>query len=78
MAGMLAVFAQFERDILSERVKAGMQHVKAKGKKLGRPITSGKQKERIKALFEEGLNKSEISRKLSIPRTTIIRLLKEK
>ncbi len=34
--GMLAVFAQFERDILVERTKAGMARAKAAGKHLGR------------------------------------------
>jgi DNA invertase Pin-like site-specific DNA recombinase len=35
--GMLAVFAQFERDILVERTKAGMARAKANGKHVGRP-----------------------------------------
>ena len=40
MAGMLAVFAEFERDILRERVKAGIAHSRAKGVKNGRPATA--------------------------------------
>jgi putative DNA-invertase from lambdoid prophage Rac len=32
MAGMLGIFAEFERDVLRERVKAGMEHARAKGK----------------------------------------------
>ena len=39
MAGLLAVFAEFERDILRERVRAGLAHARQNGKKLGRPIT---------------------------------------
>jgi hypothetical protein len=35
--GMLAVFAQFERDILVERTKAGMARAKAAGVHVGRP-----------------------------------------
>src|ERR1035441_410604 len=40
MAALLAVFAEFEREILRERVRAGLAHARQNGKKLGRPITS--------------------------------------
>jgi DNA invertase Pin-like site-specific DNA recombinase len=36
MATMLAGIAQFERDLLSERVKSGLAAARARGKKLGR------------------------------------------
>ena len=42
MAGLLAVFAEFEREILRERVRAGIAEARQKGKKLGRPVTVGK------------------------------------
>ena len=38
MFQMCGVFAEFERGILSERVKAGLNRAKADGKTLGRPI----------------------------------------
>ena len=38
MFQMCGVFAEFERGILSERVKAGLNRARADGKKLGRPI----------------------------------------
>jgi DNA invertase Pin-like site-specific DNA recombinase len=37
MAGLLAVFAEFEREILRERVCAGLAHARLNGKRLGRP-----------------------------------------
>ena len=37
MAGLLAVFAEFEREILRERVRAGLAHARQNGKRLGRP-----------------------------------------
>jgi hypothetical protein len=40
MAALLAVFAAFEREILQERVRAGLAHARQNGKKLGRPITA--------------------------------------
>jgi putative DNA-invertase from lambdoid prophage Rac len=41
MTALLAVFAEFEREILRERVRAGLAHARQNGKKLGRPITAG-------------------------------------
>jgi len=38
LAGMLAVFAEFERDILRDRVKAGIDQARKDGKPHGRPI----------------------------------------
>lgn len=35
--GMLAVMAEFERDLIRERTIAGLERAKAQGKKLGRP-----------------------------------------
>lgn len=37
MLMMWGVFAEMERDIISQRVKSGMQNARAKGKKIGRP-----------------------------------------
>lgn len=75
LAGMLSVFAKFERDILRERVRAGIAHARSKGQRHGRPATARKHKTKIQALFEKGLNKSEIARQLSISRTSVRRLL---
>jgi DNA invertase Pin-like site-specific DNA recombinase len=78
MAGMLAVFAEFERDILRERVKAGIAHAREQGKAHGRPATASLKNEEIKKLKEKGLNNSEIARKLKIGRTSVIRGLEAK
>ena len=39
MLMMWGVFAEMERDIISQRVKSGMENARAKGKKIGRPHT---------------------------------------
>ena len=41
IAGLLAVFAEFEREILRERVRAGLAHARESGIRLGRPPTAG-------------------------------------
>ena len=40
MAGLLAVFAAFEREILGERTRAGLAHARQNGQRLGRPATA--------------------------------------
>src|SRR6266852_6098215 len=75
LAGMLAVFAEFERDILRERVKAGIAQARREGRPHGRPPTVARYSSRIRALAKKGLNKSAISRRLRISRTSVRRFL---
>jgi putative DNA-invertase from lambdoid prophage Rac len=75
MAGLLAVFAEFERDILRERVRAGLAHARQNGKKLGRPITAGLHADKVRKLHRAGITKAEIARRLQIGRTSVRRIL---
>jgi DNA invertase Pin-like site-specific DNA recombinase len=55
MFQMLGVFAEFERSIIQERVRAGLQRARREGKRLGRPPMAPELKERIqKALKAPG------------------------
>jgi putative DNA-invertase from lambdoid prophage Rac len=74
MAGMLGIFAEFERDVLRERVKAGMEHARAKGKVLGRPTTARNKADEIHQLLAEGLSKKEIANRLGVGRASIYRV----
>jgi putative DNA-invertase from lambdoid prophage Rac len=78
MAGLLAVFSEFEREILRERVKAGLARARERGRRLGRPLSAGKKLPQVRALYSRGLTKSEIARRLGIGRTSVRRLLKQK
>ena len=75
MAGLLAIFAEFEREILRERVKAGIAHARSQGKNHGRPATARKLAAQVKVLSSQGLNKSAIARQLCISRTSVRRVL---
>jgi len=75
LAGMLAVFAEFERDILRERVKEGIAQAREEGRPHGRPATASKHATEVERLFKKGLSKSEIARRLQIGRTSVIRIL---
>ena len=77
MAGMLAVFAEFEREILSERVRAGLAEARQNGQRLGRPATAARKAAEVRKLFRQGISKSEIARRLAIGRTSVRRILAE-
>ena len=78
MAALLAVFAEFEREILRERVRAGLTHARQNGQRLGRPITAALHADQVRKLYRAGNSKSEIARQLQIGRTSVRRMLKER
>jgi putative DNA-invertase from lambdoid prophage Rac len=78
MAGLLSVFAEFEHEILRERIRAGIAEARLKGKHLGRPVTVGKQASQIRKLYRGGVSKAEIARRLDIGRTSVRRILSPK
>ena len=75
MAALLAVFAEFEREILRERLRAGLAHARRNGKKLSRPATAVRHASEIRKLHRTGVSKSEIARRLEIGRTSVRRIL---
>lgn len=72
---MLALFAEFEREVLRERVRAGLAHARQNGEQLGRPLTAGLEADRVPKLYRSGLSKSAIARQLRIGRTSVRRIL---
>ena len=78
MAGLLAVFAEFEREILRERVRAGLAQARQNGKRLGRPPSASHQATQVRELYRDGLSKSEVARRLNIGRTSVRRILSPK
>ena len=75
MAGLLAVFAEFEREILRERVRASLADAKRNGQRLGRPMTAGLHADKVRKLHRAGVSKAEIARRLRIGRTSVRRIL---
>ena len=75
MAGLLAVFAEFEREILRERVRAGLAHARQNGQRLGRPVTAALHADQIRKFHRAGISKAEIARRLQIGRTSVRRIL---
>jgi DNA invertase Pin-like site-specific DNA recombinase len=75
LAGMLAVFAEFERDILRDRVKAGIAQARKEGRPHGRPRTIARHEAEVKRLFQEGVSKREIAKRTGISRASVRHLL---
>jgi putative DNA-invertase from lambdoid prophage Rac len=75
MAGLLAIFAEFEREILRERTRAGLAHARQNGKRLGRPATAALHAAEIRKLHRAGVSKSEIARRVQTGRTSVRRIL---
>ena len=56
MFGMLSVFADFERSLITARVKSGLQRVRSSGVRLGRPPTDPAKIEKAKVLLAAGIS----------------------
>jgi DNA invertase Pin-like site-specific DNA recombinase len=78
MFQMLGVFAEFERSMIRERVKAGMARARISGTKtgnaIGRPTVVGNAKDKARDLLRAGHSEREVSRLLGIGKGTIHRL----
>lgn len=77
MFGMLAVFAEFERDIIQQRTKAGLDAARKRGRLGGRPAIDADTKRRIVKLYESGESAADIAKEYSIGRSTVYKVLKE-
>ena len=77
--GILAVFAEFERDIIRERTKAGLESARARGRKGGRPKTDKRKIEKALKIYDsQTMSVSEIENMTGVSRATLYRVLKER
>jgi DNA invertase Pin-like site-specific DNA recombinase len=75
MFGVIAAMAEFERDLISERTKAGVAFARSKGKTLGRPVTVTSTKADIARLRTQGHSLRAIGRSLGISEGSVRRLV---
>ena len=80
MIALFGLFAEVERDLISERTKEGLAAAKAKGKRLGRPKGAlgtsrldGKQQD-IRALLGKDVSKASIAKILDVSRSALYHL----
>jgi DNA invertase Pin-like site-specific DNA recombinase len=82
MFGMLGIFAQFERAVIQERVKAGLARAKSEGKQLGRRAGSrGKKVIKLEAkargLLAQGIGIGKVAREVGLGVGTVHRIKRE-
>ena len=80
---LFSLFAELERDLISERTKEGLQVARAKGRLLGRPKGPGKTKldgkeNEIKGYLDKGLNITNIARLIGVSRSTLAYFVKSR
>lgn len=73
---MMGVFAEFEREIIRERVNAGLDRARAEGKTLGRPSLPEDTKAEVHAAKEEGLSVRKIAAQVGISVGAVHKILK--
>jgi DNA invertase Pin-like site-specific DNA recombinase len=75
MFQMMGVFAEFERSMISERVKAGLARAKENGKTLGRPRVADEVEDEIRELRSQGMGILKIGKELGIGTSTVQRVV---
>jgi len=72
---IISAVAQLERDIIAERVKAGLRRAKENGKKLGRP-SAGVDPELVHRMRKQGFSHRAIAAQLGISHSTVGQILR--
>ena len=71
---IMGALAEFERSLISERTKAGMQAAKKRGKRLGRPpALTIQQREHTLKLLNEGKTQKDVAELLGVSHNTVWR-----
>jgi DNA invertase Pin-like site-specific DNA recombinase len=83
MVTMFGLFAEIERDLISERTKQGLAVARANGKQLGRPKGTfksrldGREKE-IQSLLEKKVPKASVAKIMEISKTALRSFIKSR
>jgi DNA invertase Pin-like site-specific DNA recombinase len=71
MFTVISAIAEFERSLISERVRSGLAKARAQGKQLGRPKTSPETIKEIKRLRRKGTSLNKIAKQLGVSYQTV-------
>ncbi|GAA3660836.1 MULTISPECIES: recombinase family protein [Acetobacter] len=73
---ILMAIAEFERELIRERTRAGLDAVRAAGRKLGRPCSLSKlQKIHVRRLLDEGMSLRAVALLFKVSKSTIHRVI---
>ena len=76
---MMGVFAEFERAMIRERVRAGLERAKAQGKKLGRRRNDDPKREaEVRRLRAKGVGMGKVARTLGVGVSYVQRLERDR
>ena len=73
---VIGAVAEFERDIIAERVRAGLANARRKGKRLGRPPQPKSKRDEAKQLRQEGKSLRQVAKALDVSEGSIRNWLK--
>ena len=76
MFQMAGVFAEFERSMIQERVRAGLERAREQGKVLGRPKVSPRKESLIRRKREQGMGILKIASEVGVGTSVVQRVLK--
>jgi len=77
IVGLLSILYDLERQLISERTKAGLERARKEGKKLGRRFKLSKSEEKeLVRLYKEGVPIRRIARRFGVSRQTVYNYLK--
>lgn len=76
MFQMAGVFAEFERSMIQERVRAGLERAREQGKVLGRPKVSLRTEALIRRKREQGMGILKIAREVGVGTSVVQRVIK--
>jgi DNA invertase Pin-like site-specific DNA recombinase len=77
MFSMMAVFAEFERSMVIERVKAGLARARAQGRRCGRPPIDATRKKKVRELLGRGLGILKTAKTAGVGVSTVYRVRAE-
>ena len=79
MGSLIGVFAEFERDLLRERIRAGLQNARTKGRRLGRrPIFDIGHLRTIERLRGQGKSYRQIAKEMRVSKSLVHKTLKNR
>jgi len=74
---IIGSFAEFEKAVIVERVRAGLSKARARGQRLGRPEKNPSATRRILAMRQEGLSLREIARRVRLSASGVLKILRK-
>lgn len=77
MLNLLGSIAEFERELMLERQREGIERAKAEGRYKGRAPTVRRKLPQIRELSAQGIKPAEIARQVGCSRASVYRLLAE-